>query len=268
MGIEPGDRVVIAANLRPEWLLADSAIMGIGGVSAAIPASLPPEEMVAAVADVQPRAGFVSQKAWKALQAGGGPGPSVKHLISFGPIAPSEQPDAFSAVLEVGGQGALFGTVSVSRRENRKMGWGKGATGAAVVGEAVHLAWSCVRALRHPRTYIPLTFTQTWEIGVTSIPLVVVVAMIAGAVTSQQSGYQFSGTIPMWVIASVVTASVITELGLGDHGRGPGLYFHVRRLRGGHHTERPALDGRHQPQLLSGVRGPRWMFITNLRSGS
>ena len=103
MGIEPGDRVAIAANLRPEWLLADSAIMGMGGVSAAIPVSLPPEEMVAALADLQPRAAFVSQKAWNALQAGGGPGPSVEHLICFDPIAPSEQPDAYSAVLEVGG---------------------------------------------------------------------------------------------------------------------------------------------------------------------
>jgi phospholipid/cholesterol/gamma-HCH transport system permease protein len=37
--------------------------------------------------------------------------------------------------------------------------------------------------------------------------------MIAGAVTSQQTGYQFTGSLPLWVVGSVVTASVITELG-------------------------------------------------------
>ena len=46
--------------------------------------------------------------------------------------------------------------------------------------EAGTLARSCIKALRYPRVYLPLTFTQVWDIGVSSIPLVLLVAMISG----------------------------------------------------------------------------------------
>lgn len=83
----------------------------------------------------------------------------------------------------------------------------------SAVGAAASLAWACLRALRHPRIYLPLTFAQVWEIGIASVPLVLLVAMIAGAVTSEQTGYQYSSTLPPWIVGSVVTASVVTELG-------------------------------------------------------
>lgn len=81
------------------------------------------------------------------------------------------------------------------------------------VADAAFLAWSCVRALSRPRTYLPIAFAQAWEIGVTSVPLVVTMALIIGAVTSQQTGYQHSPTLPLWVVGSVVAGSVLTELG-------------------------------------------------------
>jgi phospholipid/cholesterol/gamma-HCH transport system permease protein len=81
------------------------------------------------------------------------------------------------------------------------------------VGVATSLAWACLRALRHPRIYLPLTFAQVWEIGIASLPLVLLVAMVSGAVTSEQTGYQYSSTLPPWIVGSVITASVITELG-------------------------------------------------------
>jgi phospholipid/cholesterol/gamma-HCH transport system permease protein len=49
--------------------------------------------------------------------------------------------------------------------------------------------------------------------GVASLPLVLFMAFLGGAVTSQQSGAQFSGGLPLWVIGSVLAASVLTELG-------------------------------------------------------
>jgi phospholipid/cholesterol/gamma-HCH transport system permease protein len=55
--------------------------------------------------------------------------------------------------------------------------------------------------------------TQLYIMGVQSIPIVVVAAVLAGIVTSQQGGYQFQSTIPPYVLGSVVTASVILELG-------------------------------------------------------
>jgi len=82
-----------------------------------------------------------------------------------------------------------------------------------LTGEAWLTARACLRALRQPRTYLPLTFAQARDIGVASVPLVAVVAMISGAVTSQQTGYQFTGSLPVWIVGSVVAASVITELG-------------------------------------------------------
>lgn len=81
------------------------------------------------------------------------------------------------------------------------------------LGAATSLAWASLRALRHPRIYLPLTFAQVWEIGIASLPLVLLVAMISGAVTSEQTGYQYSSTLPPWVAGSVITASVVTELG-------------------------------------------------------
>ncbi len=54
--------------------------------------------------------------------------------------------------------------------------------------------------------------TQIYVIGVQSVPIVIVTAILAGIVTSQQGGYQFTGTIPLYVMGSIVTTSVVLEL--------------------------------------------------------
>ena len=48
--------------------------------------------------------------------------------------------------------------------------------------------------------------------GIQSVPIVIITAILAGIVTSQQGGYQFTGTIPLYVMGSIVTTSVILEL--------------------------------------------------------
>ena len=53
---------------------------------------------------------------------------------------------------------------------------------------------------------------QLRSMGVQSIPLVLVTATLSGVVTTQQGGYQFTNSIPMYVLGSVVTSSVILEL--------------------------------------------------------
>ena len=40
-----------------------------------------------------------------------------------------------------------------------------------------------------------------------------ITAVLAGIVTSQQGGYQFQGNIPLYILGSVVVASVVLELG-------------------------------------------------------
>lgn len=54
--------------------------------------------------------------------------------------------------------------------------------------------------------------TQIYVMGVQSVPIVIVTAVLAGIVTSQQGGYQFTGTIPLYVMGSIVTTSVVLEL--------------------------------------------------------
>jgi phospholipid/cholesterol/gamma-HCH transport system permease protein len=49
--------------------------------------------------------------------------------------------------------------------------------------------------------------------GVQSLPLVFVTAVLSGFVTSQQGGYQFTGSVPLYVLGSIVTTSVVLELG-------------------------------------------------------
>lgn len=54
---------------------------------------------------------------------------------------------------------------------------------------------------------------QGYEMGLQSLPLVMVTAVLSGVVTSQQGGYQFTGSIPLYVLGSVVASSVVLELG-------------------------------------------------------
>ncbi len=54
---------------------------------------------------------------------------------------------------------------------------------------------------------------QIYVMGWQSIPIVVVTAVLAGIVTSQQGGYQFQGSIPLYILGSIVVASVILEMG-------------------------------------------------------
>ena len=81
------------------------------------------------------------------------------------------------------------------------------------IGRAALLAIAIVKVLPRPRLYWTAALQQSYQIGIQSLPLVLFIAMLGGAVTSQQSGAQFSGGLPLWVIGSVLAASVITELG-------------------------------------------------------
>jgi len=87
------------------------------------------------------------------------------------------------------------------------------SSGLSRFGRAALLFWQILRVLPHPRRYLGAALEQAFLIGVRSLPLVLFIAMLGGAVTSQQSGAQFGGGLPLWVIGSVLAASVLTELG-------------------------------------------------------
>jgi phospholipid/cholesterol/gamma-HCH transport system permease protein len=55
--------------------------------------------------------------------------------------------------------------------------------------------------------------TQIYVMGIQSLPIVLVTASLAGIVTSQQGGYQFQGSVPLYVLGSLVTETVVLEMG-------------------------------------------------------
>ncbi len=75
------------------------------------------------------------------------------------------------------------------------------------------LGWAVLRSMVRLRVSSREILNQIHIMGVQSIPIVLVTAVLAGIVTSQQGGYQFTGTIPLYVMGSVVVESVVLELG-------------------------------------------------------
>lgn len=80
-------------------------------------------------------------------------------------------------------------------------------------GELGVLVWSILRSIVQLRFSYREVMNQINVMGIQSIPIVIVTAVLAGIVTSQQGGYQFTGTIPLYVMGSVVVESVVLELG-------------------------------------------------------
>jgi phospholipid/cholesterol/gamma-HCH transport system permease protein len=80
-------------------------------------------------------------------------------------------------------------------------------------GEMALLVVGVFRATFTGKVALREVLNQLMSVGVGSIPLVAVTAALSGIVTSQQGGYQFTNSIPLYVLGSVVTSGVILELG-------------------------------------------------------
>ena len=79
-------------------------------------------------------------------------------------------------------------------------------------GQLGILFWQVLVNLARFKVSYREILTQIYVMGVQSVPIVIVTAILAGIVTSQQGGYQFTGTIPLYVMGSIVTTSVVLEL--------------------------------------------------------
>ena len=91
-----------------------------------------------------------------------------------------------------------------------------GRVGDSVFGHAGGMALLSARtAMSTVRGNVALRdfLDQAFAMGVQSLPLVMVTAILSGIVTSQQGGYQFTGSIPLYILGSVVTNGVVLELG-------------------------------------------------------
>ncbi|MFH1567518.1 MAG: ABC transporter permease [Gemmatimonadota bacterium] len=86
-------------------------------------------------------------------------------------------------------------------------GVGRHAGGLAI------LFWRIAEATVRGRVSLREVVGQVYFMGVKSLTLVCVTGLLSGLVTSQQGGYQFTGSVPLYVLGSVVASSVILELG-------------------------------------------------------
>src|SRR5687768_17396489 len=85
--------------------------------------------------------------------------------------------------------------------------------GAAHVGRLTFFVIEAVRGLDEVRIWWPRMMIEAWNIGAGSLFIVVLISAFAGAVTALQTGYQFTGAIPYYVVGTLVVSSMILELG-------------------------------------------------------
>jgi phospholipid/cholesterol/gamma-HCH transport system permease protein len=83
----------------------------------------------------------------------------------------------------------------------------------AHVGRFGNLLLELARSAPELRIWFPRAMEQCQHVGYGSLFIVLLVAAFAGAVTSLQAGYQFTGSVPIYVMGAVVTESMILELG-------------------------------------------------------
>jgi phospholipid/cholesterol/gamma-HCH transport system permease protein len=97
-------------------------------------------------------------------------------------------------------------------------GW-LGAIGRATrlvlqhAGAMGHLLADVVRAIVGLRVSPREVFVQMYVMGIQSLPIALVTASLAGIVTSQQGGYQFQGSVPLYVLGSLVVETMVLEMG-------------------------------------------------------
>src|SRR6185503_1466043 len=84
---------------------------------------------------------------------------------------------------------------------------------ASHVGRVSLLAFEIIRGLKEWRVWVPRAFEQAQHVRIGSMFIVLLTAAFAGAVTSLQAGYQFTGSIPIYYAAGVIVQSIILELG-------------------------------------------------------
>jgi AMP-binding enzyme len=103
LDVGPGQRVVLLSELRPEWLIADLAALGLGMVSVAIDPRLQGDELAAALEDAAPSITFVSSAAQHVLQSLDGRAPPHGQVITLDSAPAEESVMRLQALLEMGG---------------------------------------------------------------------------------------------------------------------------------------------------------------------
>ena len=85
--------------------------------------------------------------------------------------------------------------------------------GFSQVGRLSFFIVESARGLGEVRIWWPRMMVEAWNIGAGSLFIVMLISAFAGAVTALQTGYQFTGSIPYYVVGTLVVSSIILELG-------------------------------------------------------
>jgi phospholipid/cholesterol/gamma-HCH transport system permease protein len=80
------------------------------------------------------------------------------------------------------------------------------------VGRGALLLVAILAALRQPNVWARPALAELQRQAFDALPLVLLLTGLGGALISQQTGYQFQGNLPSWVVGSVVAASLVTEV--------------------------------------------------------
>ncbi|MDP3775094.1 MAG: ABC transporter permease [Gemmatimonadales bacterium] len=92
--------------------------------------------------------------------------------------------------------------------------FGRPAVGALEhVGRLGMLVVELVRALPEYRVWFPRAIEQCMSVGYGSLFLIIITSGFVGGVTAIQAGYQFTGNIPLYLVGTVITESMILEMG-------------------------------------------------------
>lgn len=85
-------------------------------------------------------------------------------------------------------------------------------TDLTTIGRGFLFGRAFVLALRRPRDWGRATITEAARQTYDALPLVLVLSTLGGALISLQTGFQFQGNLPAWVIGSIVSSSLVTEV--------------------------------------------------------
>src|SRR5690606_19138687 len=103
LGVEPGDRVAVLSENRPEWMIADYAVLGLGAVYVPIYATLPANQIAFILADCETKAILVSnQEQYDKIASIRDQVPSLRHIIAFDHFSAASDVLTFEEMVERG----------------------------------------------------------------------------------------------------------------------------------------------------------------------
>lgn len=86
-------------------------------------------------------------------------------------------------------------------------------TATTHAGRVSFMVAEMARGLLEWRIWVPRAFDQGVQVGYGSLFIVLLTAAFAGGVVALQTGYQFTGSIPVYFAAGVIVETMILEMG-------------------------------------------------------